>query len=1078
MRTSWPRRPPVDGLYAEHVDAVLFDLDGVVTDTASLHAAAWKETFDAVLRDRAAAEGGVFTPFDIDADYRALIDGRPRFDGTRAFLASRGLDLPDGVPQDPPGAGTVWAVANRKNELFGTLLAQQGVHTFPSTPELIRRLRQAGIRTGVVTASRNAARVLEAAKIADLFDVRVDGSDAAALGLPGKPDPATYLEAVRRLNVSPDRAVIFEDARAGVEAGRRGGFALVIGIDRTGDGTALATAGADIVVADLAELPLDLVRMHTLPGLPPGEDFCAGGQPRTGWILRYDGYDPAREGMREALCTVGNGYLGTRGAAPECHADGVHYPGTYLAGVYNRLVSTLDTRTLEHEHLVNAPNWLPLRFRVAGGDWFSPDTADLLTYQQELDLRSGVLTRLLRFRDGDGRLTRVEQRRFVHMGAPYLAALETRFVAENWSGRLEVLTGVDGNVFNGNLAEDAPLAKVHLAPEAAEVVDRNTVVLAVITTQSRIRIAMAARTRIHDAAGGEVHPASAAVTGDPGFAGQQFTVDIAAQRPLIVEKIVAVATSRDQAISEPTLAVRTQLARVAGFFDLLVTHERAWARLWERFDLAVDASDEVTLALRLHIFHLLQTLSPHTAQIDAGVPARGLHGEKYHGHVFWDEMFVFPVLNLRLPALSRALLLYRWRRLDEARHAAQQAGHRGAMYPWQSASGGGEETPTELYEQLLGRWIPNYSHLQRHIGIAIAYDVWQYYQVTGDVDFLAEYGAEMMMEIARFLASLATYDRADDRYGIAGIVGPDEYHDQYPGATEPGLRDNAYTNVMTAWVLRRALDMINLLTGHPCGQLWEQLGLSEAETQLWERISRRMRVPFHDGVISQFAGYEQLAEFDWASYRTRYGDLLNIDSILRSEGDTANRYRLSKQADVLMLLYLLSAEELRELFARLGYSLDRATIERTVSYYLARVAHGSSLSRIAHCWVQARADREGSWKLFTEALRGDLADTLGSSTRTGVHLGAMAGTVDLALRCYTGLETRDDTLYLHPQLPTELRALHAEVLYRGQWTVIDLDHQHLRVSLRTGRAAPIRINVDGAVHTLNAGQYRQFPLGG
>ncbi|MFD0598867.1 hypothetical protein ACFQZ4_46650 [Catellatospora coxensis] len=205
--------------------------------------------------------------------------------------------------------------------------------------------------------------------------------------------------------------------------------------------------------------------------------------------------------------------------------------------------------------------------------------------------------------------------------------------------------------------------------------------------------------------------------------------------------------------------------------------------------------------------------------------------------------------------------------------------------------------------------------------------------------------------------------------------------------------------------------------GHHCGRLWARLGLSETETRWWERISRRMRVPFHDGVISQFAGYGDLAEFDWAGYRQRCGDLVGIDALLRREGDSPNRYRLSKQADVLMLLYLLSAEELRELFGRLGYPLEPATVERTVAYYLARVAHGSSLSRIVHSWVQARADREQSWKLFAEALRADLADTRGGSTRNGVHLGAMAGTIDLAMRCYTGLETRGDVLYLHPLLP-------------------------------------------------------------
>lgn len=1063
-------------LYIEHVDAVIFDLDGVITDTAGLHAAAWEHAFNDLLRDRTSAGPAGYAPFDIERDYRLFVDGRPRFDGAQAFLTSRRIELPPGTSIDAAGSDSVWAVANRKNDIFHRLVGERGVHVFASAVTLLRRLRDAGVRTGVVTASRNADEILRAAAITDLFDCQVDGNDATALGLPGKPDPATYLEAARRLNVSPDRAVVIEDAIAGVAAGRQGGFGLVVGIDRTGAPGVLAEAGADIVVGDLADLPLDLVRLHALPGLTEqGRDFCGGGQPSTGWILAYDGYDPAVEGLREALCTTGNGYFGTRGAAPECAADDVHYPGTYLAGVYNRLTTPVDDHLVEREHLVNAPDWLPVRFRTGDGDWFSPDTADLRDYRQELDLRTGVLSRRLRFRDPQGRHTRVEQRRFVHMGNQHVAALETTFTAEDWSGPLEVLTGIDGKVTNSNLPEDAPLAKTHLATEATTV-DGEVALLTVATVQSRIRIAVAARTRVRDPGGHRIDVTPQPVVDETGFAGQRFVVEVRPQRPVIVEKVVALATSRDAAISEPAQAAYTEVTHAGDFFQLRLAHERAWARLWERFDLTLDASDDVVLALRLHTFHLLQTLSPHTAQLDAGVPARGLHGEGYHGHVFWDEMFAFPTLNLRLPGLSRALLLYRWRRLDAARRAAHAAGKPGAMFPWQSASEGREETPHTLFDPHTRQWITNHSHLQRHIGIAIVYDVWQYYQVTGDLDFLVDYGAELVIEIVRYLVSLAVYDPADDRYGIAGVVGPDEYHELDVETGTPGIRDNAYTNVMLSWILQRALDMIGLLAGHRCAQLWEQLGISDAETAIWERVSRRLRVPIHDGVISQFAGYERLAEFDWDGYRAQHPDFVGVDTVLRAQDDSPNRYKLAKQADVLMLFYLLSAEELRETFDRLDYPLTPEVIQRTVAYYLARVAHASSLSRIAHSWVQARADRERSWTLFAEALRADLADMRGGTTHTGIHLGAMAGTIDLALRCYTGLETRADALYLHPQLPAELHALHAEVLYRGQWVIIDVDDRRLHIGLRPGQAAPITFNVNGADHLLGPGDQLQIAL--
>jgi len=281
---------------------------------------------------------------------------------------------------------------------------------------------------------------------------------------------------------------------------------------------------------------------------------------------------------------------------------------------------------------------------------------------------------------------------------------------------------------------------------------------------------------------------------------------------------------------------------------------------------------------------------------------------------------------------------------------------------------------------------------------------------------------------------------------------------------------------MAAWVVCRALDVVALLTGHHCGDLWHRLRLRPEELERWEHISRRMRVPFHDGVVSQFAGYERLAEFDWDGYRARYGNIGRLDLILEGEGDTPNRYRVSKQADVLMLLYLLSAEELRGLFERLGYNLDGDTITRSVEFYRGRVAHGSTLSRVVHAWVLSRADRERSWSLLAEALDADLADTQGGTTREGVHLGAMAGTADLVLRCYSGLETRGDVLWLHPRIPADVGMLHLEVLYRGQWVVIDVDQRRLRVSLRPCAAAPIQVGVDGAVQTLHAGQSHEFGL--
>ena len=245
---------PCPPLTSEYFDAVLFDLDGVLTDTAKLHADCWKRMFDEFLRRRSAKRGEPFTPFDADADYKAYVDGKPRYEGVRSFLEARLMELPYGHPDDPSARETICGLGNRKNELIQEVLATEGVELYASSVELVRYLRQVGIRTAVVSSSRNCEAVLAAAGIGHLFDARVDGMTAARDGLAGKPAPDTFLAATRCLGASPARTAVVEDALSGVQAGRAGGFGLVIGVARHGDGGALRRSGADTVVADLEEL--------------------------------------------------------------------------------------------------------------------------------------------------------------------------------------------------------------------------------------------------------------------------------------------------------------------------------------------------------------------------------------------------------------------------------------------------------------------------------------------------------------------------------------------------------------------------------------------------------------------------------------------------------------------------------------------------------------------------------------------------------------------------------------------------------------------------------------------------------
>ncbi|HZA84241.1 MAG TPA: glycosyl hydrolase family 65 protein, partial [Actinomycetes bacterium] len=376
-----------------------------------------------------------------------------------------------------------------------------------------------------------------------------------------------------------------------------------------------------------------------------------------------------------------------------------------------------------------------------------------------------------------------------------------------------------------------------------------------------------------------------------------------------------------------------------------------------------------------------------------------------------------------------------------------------------------------------GRWLPDRSHLQRHVNIAIAYNVWQHYMVTGSTAFLRFVGAELLIEIARFWASIATYDAAQDRYEIHGVMGPDEYHEGYPDSDEAGLRNNTYTNLMVVWVLQRALETLEVLPPHYRQELTAELTIRDDELDRWRDIAAKMKVVFHaDGVLAQFEGYEQLREFDWEGYRERYGNIQRLDRVLEAEGDSTNHYKLAKQADVLMLLFLLSKDELRELLAGLGYQVTADQLARTVTYHLERTSHGSTLSGVVSAWVLARYEPAQAWQFLLRALESDVADVQGGTTAEGIHLGAMAGTVDIVLRCLTGMRARGPVLRFDPALPPQVKQLRFSVHYRGHRVDVELAQDRMVIGSRPGGASPIQVLVRDQTVELAPGQEHEVPL--
>jgi trehalose/maltose hydrolase-like predicted phosphorylase len=386
------------------------------------------------------------------------------------------------------------------------------------------------------------------------------------------------------------------------------------------------------------------------------------------------------------------------------------------------------------------------------------------------------------------------------------------------------------------------------------------------------------------------------------------------------------------------------------------------------------------------------------------------------------------------------------------------------MYPWQSGSDGTEETQRVHLNPLSGRWDRDLSHNQRHVNAAIFYNIWHYFQATQDQAFLRDYGAEMMLEIARFWASIAHFNPVRERYEIHGVMGPDEFHEKYPQAEEAGLRNH---------------DLLSLLPRSRAEALRGRLGITDEELATWRDMSRRMFVPFHeDGIISQFEGYDALDELDWDAYRAKYGSIQRLDRILRAEGDDPDRYKLAKQADTVMLFFLFSADELRAIFEQLGYEYRTDTAQRNIEYYDRRTSHGSTLSFVVYAGVLAALDAESSWDRFLVALKSDVDDIQGGTTKEGIHIGVMSGTLDVVQRGFAGTEIRDGVLYFHPRLPSRLDSLAFSMQFRGTPIRVTLSDDRLTLAVHPeGGSLPIKVAVADEVRQLCPGDSTAFDLG-
>lgn len=1045
----------------------IFDLDGVIAATDELHFSAWKQTFEEVLR-RTASKGQIIE-FSYDKDYVSLVDDRPRYQGVKAFLESRDISLPFGSPADPPERRTICGIGNRKNITFRTMVREQGVKLNDSTVEFVHRLRQHGVKVGITSFSKNSHYILKQTGLNHLFEAVVDGVTSFEMGLSAKPEPDICALAAERLGVDPYDCILVEDSESGMEAGRNGNFGLVLGLAPNASAQGFYSHGADIVVNDLAVLSLESL-----------DSWFADTRHTEAWSLRYHGFEPSEERLREALTTVGNGYFATRGAYEgEGIRGNTHYPGTYIAGIYNRLGSDIHGKTIENNDFVNCPNWLGIELRVENGMPLNPLDCEVLEYTHQLDIRNGVMLRERTLRDRAGHVTTIRSRRIASLNSVHIGAIEYTITPRNYSGTATIRSQLDGTVYNYGVERYRALSSKHLEPIASGEIsstDRgaeadNQVYLHVRTTQSKIKICMNAVSRFYSE--GERLSPSRQVTTGPGLVTELFTVELDQGQSYTYEKTMGLFTSAAWDAADPEQAARETLDGVAGFAELLEQHTAVWTEYWNHADFVVEGDRFAQKALRLHAYHLLSTANPNSTFVDWGLPARGLHGEAYRGHIFWDELFISPFYNLHFPTVTRNHLMYRYRRLEAAREIAKNEQFSGALYPWQSADDGGRDSQTLHYNPNSGEWDPDLTYLQRHINIAVAYNIWEYFYTTDDQDFMSNYGIEMLIEIARFWAEIAQLEEQDGRYHIRKVVGPDEFHTQYPEAEHGGLDDNAYTNIMTAWLLHKTAETVQHLPDAVQQDMHQRLGFRDSELELWNDIVSRMFVPIReDGLIEQFSGWmDVLDELNWNEYRRKYGNIRRLDRILKAEGISPNRYKAIKQADVLQCFFMLSPGQVSNILSLMGYETGdpQKLLQTNYEYYTARTTHGSTLSYVVHSSISnyLKTHRQDKWNWFMEALRSDIYDTQGGTTMEGIHCGVMAGTIEILFKGFAGVNLYKDKIELKPHLPSTWRRLSFKITHRGNTLVLDIFPNKVHATrLIDGQEEPLGCTEDGSCYTI------------
>ncbi|HEX8034275.1 MAG TPA: glycosyl hydrolase family 65 protein [Ktedonobacterales bacterium] len=750
------------------------------------------------------------------------------------------------------------------------------------------------------------------------------------------------------------------------------------------------------------------------------------------WLLETHTYIPALEHDIETRFAVGNGFLGIRGALDM--PTRASHPRTFVAGLF----APGGRASFHLPALTPVPDWMSIDISI-DGKRLTLDSSNVVWHRRVLDMRRGVVITEWSHRLANSQqAVRLRTLRLAS-GADRNMMLHTTQVALTpEAGPIEV-------TLHGAPTLRASAIKSHQRAEEKgserdqydQYVERKhdslndhdgILLMQVPGSKHTIALAGATASWIDD------KPALL-TEGDnltPVWKWEGQTSHWAT-----FARAVALASGRAVDAPENEAAVALWRTWREPAAALIQSHVHTWAERWAASDIVLEGDDEAQVALRFAMYHLISAADPTHSDVSIG--ARGLTGEGYLGHVFWDtDIFTLPFFIFTWPDAAQALLRYRYHTLPAARAKATRLGYRGALYAWESADTGDEVTPPYV-DRPDGVVLPvRCGEQENHISADVAFAVWHYWQATEDDQFLLDVGAEILLETARFWASRTAVDAAGQRH-INSVIGPDEYHED--------VDDNAYTNEMARWNLERGVETAALLAARwPARwtELSERLGLSDAELTSWTTCARLLASPHTtpDGVIEQFAGY--FGREDILPIAQKPGGL-PIDMLLGS--DRVAGSQILKQADVLMLLALL------------GEQYSAREWEANYRYYAPRCAQGSSLSPAVHACVAARiGDLAAAEAYLRQAMRIDLSDTLGASAH-GVHIGALGGLWNAIVFGFLGLKFNQDSLYIDPHLLPSWQRLRLPLRWRDRRLTFDATQKPLTIRVQLQEGAPCTIKL-------------------